>query len=232
MGASVHGAGSATVVIEGRSDLHGSAYTVQGDPMEAGTYAIAAAATGGEILVEEVETAHLRALCSKLQAMGVNVEERPNSLRVNALGPLEAVDVQTMPHPGFPTDLQAPMMALLTQAAGTAVVTEVMFENRFLHVPELRRMGADIVVEGRSAIMRGPCALVGTSVAVPDLRSGAALAIAGLVAEGITEIGGVQHLDRGYEGLEAKLSALGARIFRQGGAARLRVSATPLSRAG
>jgi UDP-N-acetylglucosamine 1-carboxyvinyltransferase len=216
MGGSVDGAGSATIVIEGRLQLQGTAYTVQGDPIEAGTYAIVAAAAGGEVVIDEVEVAHLRALSAKLRLAGAELEERLNSLTVRSSGELEALDFQTMPHPGFPTDLQAPMMALLTQAKGTSVVTEVMFENRFLHVPELRRMGADIVVEGRSAVVRGPSALSGTPVTIPDLRSGAALAIAGLVAEGITEISGVQHLDRGYEGLEAKLSALGAHIFRRG----------------
>jgi UDP-N-acetylglucosamine 1-carboxyvinyltransferase len=217
MGARLRGIGTDILQIDGVRELSGATHRVIPDNIEAGTYAIAIAATGGEGTVEEVETTDLRAVILKLRAAGADVEDLGHALHVSGNGRLQPVDVTTWPHPGFPTDLQAPFVSLMTQADGRCVVSEAVFENRFQHVPELRKLGADIYVEGRSAIVSGPTELHGGSVRVPDIRSGAALVVAALCARGTTVLSNVFHLDRGYEDLVAKLEALGGRITRVDG---------------
>lgn len=214
MGARIRGIGTDILQIDGVRELSGATHRVIPDNIEAGTYAIAIAATGGDATVEEIDTVDLRALILKLRAAGVTVEEGGHRLRVVGNGRLQPVDVTTWPHPGFPTDLQAPFVSLMTQAQGRCVVSEAVFENRFQHVPELRKLGADIYVEGRSAIVSGPSALHGGSVRVPDIRSGAALVVAALCARGTTVLENVFHLDRGYEDLVEKLEHLGAHVTR------------------
>jgi len=219
MGAKIHGIGTDVLEIEGVPELSGATHRVIPDNIEAGTYAFAIAATGGEGVLEEVETADLRAMMLKLRAAGVEVEDRTHSLWVQGNGDLQPVDVTTWPHPGFPTDLQAPFVSLMTQAHGRCHVSEAVFENRFQHVPELRKLGADIYVEGRSAIVSGPSVLHGGSVTVPDIRSGAALVVAALCAKGTTALDNIYHLDRGYQDIVGKLEALGAHITRVDGEA-------------
>jgi UDP-N-acetylglucosamine 1-carboxyvinyltransferase len=219
MGARIHGIGTDVLEIEGVAELSGATHRVIPDNIEAGTYAFAIAATGGEGVLEEVETADLRAMMLKLRAAGVEVEDRTHSLWVQGNGDLQPVDVTTWPHPGFPTDLQAPFVSLMTQAHGRCHVSEAVFENRFQHVPELRKLGADIYVEGRSAIVSGPSVLHGGSVTVPDIRSGAALVVAALCAKGTTALDNIYHLDRGYQDIVGKLEALGAHITRVDGEA-------------
>lgn len=214
MGARIHGIGSDVLQIEGVSELSGATHRVIPDNIEAGTYAFAIAATGGEGVLEDLETADLRAVILKLRAAGVEVEDQTHSLWVRGNSRLQPVDVTTWPHPGFPTDLQAPFVSVMTQAQGRCVVSEAVFENRFQHVPELRKLGADIYVEGRSAIVSGPSALHGGSVTVPDIRSGAALVVAALSARGTTVLDNVYHLDRGYQDIVSKLEGLGAQIRR------------------
>jgi UDP-N-acetylglucosamine 1-carboxyvinyltransferase len=217
MGARLRGIGTDILQIDGVRELSGATHRVIPDNIEAGTYAIAIAATGGEGTVEDVDTNDLRAVILKLRASGADVEDVGHALHVIGNRRLQPVDVTTWPHPGFPTDLQAPFVSLMTQADGRCVVSEAVFENRFQHVPELRKLGADIYVEGRSAIVSGPSELHGGSVRVPDIRSGAALVVAALCARGTTVLSNVFHLDRGYEDLVAKLEALGARITRVDG---------------
>ncbi|HEX3605099.1 MAG TPA: UDP-N-acetylglucosamine 1-carboxyvinyltransferase [Candidatus Dormibacteraeota bacterium] len=215
MGARISGAGTELIVIEGQGGLlHGTRHSVTTDYIDAGTYMVAAAATGGDVSVERMRPSDLRWLIGKLRAAGCDVVEGSSSVRVRRTGPLLPVDVTTWPHPGFATDLQSQFVALMTQAEGTSIVSEAVFENRFRHVAELRKLGADVEVNGRSAVVTGPSALRGGSVRVPDIRSGAALVIAGLCARGATELDAVYHLDRGYERLEGKLSSLGADIRR------------------
>lgn len=214
MGAKVSGAGTSRIKIEGVETLHGAEHTILPDRIEAGTYMIAAAITGGNVLIEDADVEDLRPLISKLRDIGVDVEEELGGIRVIGSDHLQAVDIKTMPHPGFPTDLQAQMMALLLRAKGTSVITETVFENRFMHVEEFRRMNASIKIEGRSAIIGGPCDLQGAEVAATDLRAGAALVIAGLVAKGYTRVSNLHHIDRGYVDLAGKLQALGADIER------------------
>jgi UDP-N-acetylglucosamine 1-carboxyvinyltransferase len=222
MGARINGIGSDVLQIEGVSELSGATHRVIPDNIEAGTYAIAIAATGGEAVVEDIETADLRVLILKLRAAGVEVEDQIHSMWVQGNPEVQPVDVTTWPHPGFPTDLQAPFVSLMTQAQGRCVVSEAVFENRFQHVPELRKLGADIYVEGRSAIVTGPTQLHGSRVTVPDIRSGAALVVAALSAQGTTELSNIYHLDRGYQGLVSKLESLGAHITRVAGEAESR----------
>ncbi|MDQ6709834.1 MAG: UDP-N-acetylglucosamine 1-carboxyvinyltransferase [Candidatus Dormibacteraeota bacterium] len=214
MGARIRGIGTDILQIDGVRELSGATHRVIPDNIEAGTYAFAIAATGGDATVEEIDTAELRAVILKLRAAGVTVEEEEHTLRVIGNGRLQPVDVTTWPHPGFPTDLQAPFVSLMTQADGRCVVSEAVFENRFQHVPELRKLGADIYVEGRSAIISGPSHLHGGSVRVPDIRSGAALVVAALSARGTTVLENIFHLDRGYEDLVLKLEHLGAHVVR------------------
>jgi UDP-N-acetylglucosamine 1-carboxyvinyltransferase len=214
MGAKIQGIGTDILLIEGVPELSGATHRVIPDNIEAGTYAFAIAATGGEAVLEDVETADLRAIMLKLREAGVEVEDQTHSLWVRGNRELQPVDVTTWPHPGFPTDLQAPFVSLMTQAHGHCVVSEAVFENRFQHVPELRKLGADVRVEGRSAIVAGPSVLHGGTVTVPDIRSGAALVVAALCAEGTTVLENIYHLDRGYQEIVGKLEALGAHITR------------------
>ncbi|MCX8002996.1 MAG: UDP-N-acetylglucosamine 1-carboxyvinyltransferase [Anoxybacillus mongoliensis] len=214
MGAKVRGAGTGTIRIDGVTTLYGAEHTVIPDRIEAGTFMIAAAITGGNVLVQGAVPEHLTSLIAKLEEMGVTIIEEDSGLRVIAPDKLKAVDVKTMPHPGFPTDMQSQMMALLMKAEGTSMVTETVFENRFMHVEEFRRMNADMKIEGRSVIINGPCQLQGAEVAATDLRAAAALILAGLVAEGYTRVTELKHLDRGYVRFHEKLAALGADIER------------------
>ncbi|MDI3280651.1 MAG: UDP-N-acetylglucosamine 1-carboxyvinyltransferase [Bacillota bacterium] len=213
MGAKIRGAGTNVIKIEGVPRLSGTEYTIIPDRIEAGTLMIAAAITGGDVWVEDVVPEHVRAAVLNLQEAGVKVEEEPTRLHVVAQGRPRAVDAETAPYPGFPTDLQQPFVALMSVAEGTSIVRETIFD-RFRYVDELRRMGADIKVERDTAIVRGVERLTGAPVEATDLRAGAALLLAGLAASGTTEISGVEHIDRGYERLDEKLRCLGARIQR------------------
>lgn len=214
MGTKIRGAGTDTIRIEGVEKLHGADYTIIPDRIEAGTYMIAAAMTGGDIVVENVLPEHQKPLIAKLREAGAVVEEDIDKVRVIGKNPLKAVSIKTLPYPGFPTDMQAQMMAMMVIAEGRSKVTETVFENRFMHVVELNRMGAQISTEGRSAVIDGPCKLTGCDVRATDLRAGAAMILAGLVAEGTTRIGDLHHIDRGYENIVAKLKNLGADIER------------------
>lgn len=214
MGAKIRGAGTDTIRIEGVDKLHGADYTIIPDRIEAGTYMIAAAMTGGDVVVENVLPEHQKPLIAKLREAGAVVEEDIDKVRVIGKNPLKAVSIKTLPYPGFPTDMQAQMMAMMVIAEGRSKVTETVFENRFMHVVELNRMGAQISTEGRSAVIDGPCKLTGCDVRATDLRAGAAMILAGLVAEGTTRIGDLHHIDRGYENIVAKLKKLGADIER------------------
>ncbi len=215
MGAQIDGIGTDTLVITGVERLHGAEHPVLADRVEAGTYAIAAAITGGTLELEGAKMEHLDALADVLRAAGATVENRNGGIYVSRSNQeLIGVDVMTEPFPGFPTDLQAQTMALLTTANGASMVTETIFENRFMHVPELRRMGANINLHGSSAMVRGVEKLTGAPVMASDLRASASLVLAGLVADGETIVNRVYHLDRGYERLEQKLSAVGAQVER------------------
>ena len=214
MGAKIRGAGTDTIRIEGVDKLHGADYTIIPDRIEAGTYMIAAAMTGGDVVVENVLPEHQKPLIAKLREAGAVVEEDIDKVRVIGKNPLKAVSIKTLPYPGFHTDMQAQMMAMMVIAEGRSKVTETVFENRFMHVVELNRMGAQISTEGRSAVIDGPCKLTGCDVRATDLRAGAAMILAGLVAEGTTRIGDLHHIDRGYENIVAKLKNLGADIER------------------
>jgi len=214
MGAKVRGAGTGIIRIEGVEKLTGVRHTVIPDRIEAGTYMAAAAISGGDVYIEGAISDHMGSVIAKMEEMGVTIIPDENGVRVVADRPLKAVDVKTLPYPGFPTDMQSQMMALLLASEGTSVVTETVFENRFMHVDEFQLMNAEIKVEGRSAIVTGNAKLKGAKVTATDLRAGAALIIAGLVAEGTTEVGGVHHIDRGYVHLAEKLNGLGADIYR------------------
>lgn len=214
MGGRIRGAGTNIITIEGVRELHGTTHTVIPDRIEAGTYILMAAACGGEVLVSNVIPAHLKPLLAKLDEAGVIYKEEDDGIRVISKGNYSAVDIKTQVHPGFPTDLQAPMLAMLTRAKGTSVITETVFENRFMHVEELKRMGADIKIEGRSAIVQGIDSMYAAPVASSDLRAGAALVLAALTAKGTTEIREIHHIERGYEDIELKLKGLGAEIVK------------------
>lgn len=216
MGARVRGAGTNVITIEGVPELHGVQHSVIPDRIEAGTYMIAAAMTGGDVIIENVLPEHQKPLIAKLREAGALVEEDIDRIHVVGSGKLKAVDIKTLPYPGFPTDMQAQMMAMLSVAEGRSKITETVFENRFMHVVELNRMGANITTEGRSAVINGPAHLTGCTVRATDLRAGAAMILAGLVAEGATEICDIYHIDRGYEEIAAKLTRLGADIKRVG----------------
>lgn len=216
MGARVRGAGTNVITIEGVEELHGVQHSVIPDRIEAGTYMIAAAMTGGDVIIENVLPEHQKPLIAKLREAGALVEEDIDRIHVVGSGKLKAVDIKTLPYPGFPTDMQAQMMAMLSVAEGRSKITETVFENRFMHVVELNRMGANITTEGRSAVITGPAHLTGCTVRATDLRAGAAMILAGLVAEGATEICDIYHIDRGYEEIAAKLTRLGADIKRVG----------------
>ncbi|MBM7648370.1 UDP-N-acetylglucosamine 1-carboxyvinyltransferase [Bacillus ectoiniformans] len=214
MGGKVVGAGTETIRIEGVEQLQGADHAIIPDRIEAGTFMTAAAITGGNVLIEGAVTEHMSSVTSKLKEMGVQVIEEENGLRVIGPEKLKAVDIKTMPHPGFPTDMQSQMMALMLKAEGTSVITETVFENRFMHVEEFRRMNANIKIEGRSVIINGPATVQGAEVAATDLRAGAALILAGLIGEGYTRVTELKHLDRGYVNFHGKLAALGADITR------------------
>lgn len=214
MGANIKGAGTNVIRIEGVKELKGATHTVIPDRIEAGTYLIAAAMAGGDVYVENALSEHLKPVVAKLKEAGVTVEEDVDGIRVISDGNMKAVDIKTLPYPGFPTDMQAQFMALTTIAKGTSSVTETVFENRFMHVEELQKMGAQIRIEDRKAIIDGAECLHGARVRATDLRAGAALVCAGLCAEGITEIDHLHHIDRGYDNLVGKLKGLGADIVR------------------
>ncbi len=214
MGARIKGAGTDTIKVEGVSELGSTTHAVIPDRIETGTHMIAAAITQGDVTISNVIPEHVEPIVAKLKEAGVKVTDMDNQIRVQGTGCIKAVDLKTMPYPGFPTDMQSPMMTLLTVAKGTSVISESIFENRFKQVDELRRMGANIKLEGRAAIVKGTEKLSGAFVEAPDLRAGAALVLAGLVAEDATVIENVHHIDRGYERLEVKYSSLGARIIR------------------
>lgn len=216
MGAAIDGIGSDTLTIEGRDRLHGATYAVMPDRIEAGSYACAAAITGGAVELANVVPSDMRATIDALVEAGVAVREEATSLFVEASGDIRPINLSTAPYPGFATDMQAQFMALLTRADGASVLTETIFENRYMHVPELARMGADITVTGRSAVVRGVAGLVAAPVMATDLRASMSLIIAGLAAVGETSVSRVYHLDRGYERLEEKLQAVGADIERLG----------------
>lgn len=214
MGAKVRGAGTGTIRIEGVDRLVGANHTIIPDRIEAGTFMVAAAITGGDVLVEGALSEHLRPLIAKMEEMGVTVIDEEEGIRVIGPEKLKPIDIKTMPHPGFPTDMQSQMMSLLLRAEGTSVITETVFENRFMHVEEFRRMNGNIKIEGRTAIITGPVSLQGAEVSATDLRAGAALVIAGLVAEGHTRVVELKHIDRGYVDFAKKLKQLGANIER------------------
>src|SRR6056297_2555129 len=211
MGAKIKGVGTDVIKIEGVDSLHGDEHRIIPDRIEAGTYMIAAAITKGDVFVNNVLTEHVKPLIAKLHEMNVDIEEEIAGVRVSTDKELEAVDVKTLPYPGFPTDMQSQMMVLLTQANDSSLVIETVFENRFMHVDELKRMGADIKIDGHSALVK-PGELTGAEVAAADLRAGAALILAGLVADGKTEIRDIFHVERGYENINTKLSGIGANI--------------------
>lgn len=216
MGAQIRGAGTDTIRIQGVPHLHGASYSCIPDRIEAGTYMIAAAATKGRLRISGVIPTHLDPLIAKLREIGVRVEEHGDALLVDGSYPGQhAVDIKTQPYPGFPTDLQQPMTAYLAIVPGTSIITDTIYESRFRHVNELKRMGADIRVQGRTAVVEGVPQLTGAAVTVSDLRAGAALLVAGLEAEGETIVDGLIYLDRGYEHFEEKLAAVGAQLLRK-----------------
>lgn len=214
MGARIEGAGTSTIAIEGVEGLHPIDHAIIPDRIEAGTFMVAAAATAGDVLLEGIGFEPLEAVVAKLREAGATVEREGNGIRVVGARPIYPTDVITQPHPGFPTDMQAQFMVLMTLTEGSCRITETVFENRFMHVSELNRMGADIQVQGRTATVRGVKRLEGAEVMATDLRASASLVIAGLVAEGTTDVRRVYHLDRGYEQIEKKLAPLGASIRR------------------
>jgi UDP-N-acetylglucosamine 1-carboxyvinyltransferase len=216
MGAKIEGAGTSTIKVKGVSKLHGAKHRIIPDRIEAGTFIIAGAISGGDLMVTNCDPNHLTSLLNKLEEVGVKVTRNGESVRVLSLGGLKASDVVTEEYPGFPTDMQAQYMALATQAEGSSVVTENIFENRFMHAQELVRMGANVKIEGRRAIVRGRTPLSGAAVLASDLRASASLVLAALVAEGETIIDRVYHIDRGYERIEEKLRGVGAEIRRIG----------------
>ncbi len=214
MGGRVIGAGTDTIRIEGVKELQGAVHHIIPDRIEAGTFMVAAAITKGDVIIENAVPEHLAALIAKMKEMGVQINEEAEGLRIRATGTLKSVDIKTMPHPGFPTDMQSQVMSLMLTATGTGIVTETVFENRFMHVEEFRRMNGNVKIEGRSVIMQGPSKLQGAEVAATDLRAAAALILAGLASEGITRVTELYHLDRGYVNFHLKLASLGADIER------------------
>ncbi len=214
MGAKITGAGSPTITIHGVKELHGADHEVITDRIEAGTFAAVAVATGGEVILRGARADHLGAVLDKLQEAGAEIRRGAGMLTVRGTGSIKPIDITTMPYSGFPTDMQAQLMALACQAPGTSIITERIFESRFMHASELMRLGADIAIEGPSAIVKGGRPLSGAPVMASDLRASAALVIAGLAAKGSTQVHRVYHLDRGYERMELKLQKLGARIQR------------------
>ena len=215
MGAKIRGAGTNVIKIEGVPKLVGRDYTIIPDRIEAGTYMVAAAMTQGDVYIENAISEHLKPVIAKLKEAGVTIEEDVDGIRVACDKRTKAVDIKTMPYPGFPTDMQAQFMAMLAISEGTGLVTETVFENRFMHVDELKRMGANIKIDGRTSVVEGVDTLTGCQVKATDLRAGAAMVLAGLVAEGETQVGYLHHIDRGYDNLVDKLVGLGADICRR-----------------
>ena len=216
MGAKIKGAGTDVIRIDGAESLHGCRHTIIPDRIEAGTFMIMGATVGQGMLIDNVIPQHLESLTAKLREMGVNIESGDDQIYVESgPQPLKAVDIKTLVYPGFPTDLQQPFTTLLTKATGSSMVTDTIYGARFKHIDELRRMNANIKVEGRTAIINGPVQLQGAKVKASDLRAGAALVIAGLLADGITEVTGLEHIDRGYSNLVEKLTGLGATVWRE-----------------
>lgn len=215
LGADIKGAGTSTIKIKGVKQLGGATHSIIPDRIEAGTFMVASAITKGDIIVENVITSHIKPVIAKLIEIGCEVEENGDKVRVIGTDNLKAVDIKTLPYPGFPTDMQAQFMSLLCISQGTSVVIETVFENRFMHVDELKRMGANIKIDGRSAIVQGVDKLMSAPVKATDLRAGAALILAGLVSDGTTEISNIYHIDRGYDRIEEKFSKLGAKIYRK-----------------
>ena len=214
MGAKIRGAGTNVIKVEGVKHLSGKNYTIIPDRIEAGTYMVAAAMTKGDVFIENAISEHLKPVIAKLKEAGVEIEETIDGIRVVCDKQTTAVDVKTMPYPGFPTDMQAQFMAMQAVSEGTSLVTETVFENRFMHVEELKRMGANIRIDGRTSVVEGVKQLTGCQVKATDLRAGAAMVLAGLVAEGETQISYIHHIDRGYDNLVYKLVMLGADIHR------------------
>ncbi|WP_077369539.1 UDP-N-acetylglucosamine 1-carboxyvinyltransferase [Anaerosalibacter sp. Marseille-P3206] len=214
MGADIKGAGTSSIRIRGVEKLGGAVHSVIPDRIEAGTYMVASAITGGDIIIENVIPSHIKPAIAKLRETGCEIWENGDKIRVIGNKQLKPIDIKTLPYPGFPTDLQAQFMALMTVTEGTSVIIETVFENRFMHVDELKRMGANIKIDGRSAIVQGVETLASAPVKATDLRAGAALILAGLVADGNTVIDNIYHIDRGYDGIEKKLATLGAKISR------------------
>jgi UDP-N-acetylglucosamine 1-carboxyvinyltransferase len=217
MGARIEGAGTSTIRVQGVSKLHGARHRINPDRIEAGTFLVAGAITSGDLIVANCNPVHLGAVIARLREAGARVDILgPDTVRVRSDGPLRAVDISTEEYPGFPTDMQAQYMALSTQAEGVSVVKENIFENRFMHVQELVRMGANIKVEGNTATVRGPAKLSAAAVMCSDLRASASLVLAALVADGESILDRVYHMDRGYERIEEKLRSVGAQIRRMG----------------
>ena len=214
MGGRVQGAGTNTIRITGVKKLHGTEHTIIPDRIEAGTFMVAAAITEGDVFIENAVPEHMTALIAKMREMGIEVTEEDEGVRVRSTRPLKAVDIKTMPHPGFPTDMQSQMMALMLTAQGTSIITETVFENRFMHVEEFRRMNANVKIEGRSVFIDGENDMQGAEVGATDLRAAAALILCGLISNGVTRVTKLHHLDRGYVGFHTKLAALGANIER------------------
>ncbi len=226
MGGKVVGAGTDIIRIEGVDKLYGATHHIIPDRIETGTFMVAAAITGGDVIIENAVPEHNAALISKMEEMGVSITELDEGVRVQANTQLKSVDLKTMPHPGFPTDMQSQMMALMLTATGTGVLTETVFENRFMHVEEFRRMNGQVKIEGRSVVLEGPSSLQGAEVAATDLRAAAALILAGLAAKGITRVTELTHLDRGYVDFHKKLEALGADIERVNATEEIKVTQT------
>jgi len=215
MGANITGAGTDTIRVVGADRLHGTEHAIIPDRIEAGTFMLAAAITGGNVIIENVMTEHIKPISAKLRESGVEISEELGVVHVKSIPNPKAVDIKTHPYPGFPTDMQAQMTSFLSRAEGTSVIVETIFENRFMHISELKRMGARIKIDGRTAIIEGQVPFMGAQVKATDLRAGAALILAGLCAEGKTEISNIYHIDRGYEKMEEKLRSLGAKIRRE-----------------
>ncbi|WP_236914359.1 UDP-N-acetylglucosamine 1-carboxyvinyltransferase [Clostridium sp. Cult2] len=214
LGGDVKGAGTSSIRIKGVKELGGATHSIIPDRIEAGTFMVAAAITKGDIIVENVITSHIKPVIAKLREAGCQIYENGDKVRVIGADEIKAVDIKTLPYPGFPTDMQAQFMALMSVCKGTSVVIETVFENRFMHVDELKRMGADIKIDGRSAIIQGVDHLMSAPVKATDLRAGAALVLAGLVSDGVTKIENIYHIDRGYDNIEEKITKLGGKIYR------------------
>ncbi|WP_427337924.1 UDP-N-acetylglucosamine 1-carboxyvinyltransferase [Caloranaerobacter sp. DY30410] len=215
IGGDIKGAGTSTIKIKGVKTLNGGRHQIIPDRIEAGTFMVGAAITGGDVIIENVVVDHIKSIIAKLKETGAEIIEDGDKIRIIGKKPIKAIDIKTMPYPGFPTDMQAQFMALMSVANGTSIIIETVFENRFMHVDELKRMGANIKIEGRSAVIQGIDRLMGAPVKATDLRAGAALILSGLIAEGKTEISNIFHIDRGYSNIEQKLSKLGAKIYRE-----------------